>query len=286
MVGTTYAGQNIHLQASGKSSFCAQTLPDGTQGYVVFGSPQYPALNNGTVQYNQGHGASPIVTNAPNCTTSPPAGGVNEMASGCPPGMTGAATDANINACVANPAVAAPNLAPPSLSGMVNIPGCSDPPLTPGIYKVSTALCPGGLSFGASADFTCITFYLPDGAGITFSGKGSYTMTGNKAWGPGCAGYVSTGNVNDGKYPIYAPGRTTPTITVTKIGTVYAPVGTVFIPDGTASTDTNASWEATGQVITGDWEVQSGNHPNPDITYSAANNAQQNPVPPTARLTE
>jgi hypothetical protein len=171
---------------------------------------------------------------------------------------------------------------------MKAIPGCSDPTLTPGIYDVTTALCPGGLSFGSSTDFTCITFYLPDGATITFGGKGNFTMTGNKAWGPGCAGFIAAvpANANDGKYPIYAPLGTTPTITVTKNGTNYDPVGTVYIPDGLASTGQNAYWEATGQVITGDWEVQSGNHPNPDVTYSAAASAQQTPVTPTLRLAE
>jgi hypothetical protein len=168
----------------------------------------------------------------------------------------------------------------------LSIPSCSDPVLAPGIYNVSTALCPGGLSFGASTDFTCVTLYVLDGVTITFGGKGSYTMTGNKAWGPGCTGFTSAGNANDGKYPIYAPLGATPTITVTKNGTNYDPVGTVYVPDGTITTTSNAYWEVTGQVICGDWQVQSGNHPNPDVTYSAGNNAQQTPVTPTLRLAE
>jgi hypothetical protein len=284
VVGNTYAGTNVHLQSSGKASFCDQKLSDGTQGFLVFGAPQYPARQDGQEQNAQGFGASPIKSSVGSC---PQSNYVNEMASGCPPGTTGDSTQGTvINACVASPAITAPNLAPPSLSGMVNIPGCTDPALTPGIYQVSTAVCASGLSFGSSTDFTCVTFYLPDGATISFGGKGTYTMTGNKAWGPGCAGYVSTGNANDGKYPIYAPLGTTPTITVTKNGTNYDPVGTVYIPDGTASTGQNAYWEATGQVICGDWEVQSGNHTNPDVTYSAGASALQTPIPPSLRLAE
>jgi hypothetical protein len=286
VIGNTYAGVNVALQSSGKSSFCAQKLSDGTMGYLVFGAPQYPANNSGNEQYAQGFGASPIISSVAAC---PQPNNVNEMASGCPPGTTGDATQgAYINACVASPAISAPNLARPTLTGAVNIPSCSDPVLLPGIYNVSTTLCPSGLSFGASKDFTCVTLYVLDSVTITFGGKGSYTMTGNKAWGPGCTGFTAAvpPNANDGKYPIYAPLGTTPTITVTKDGTNYAPVGTVYIPDGTATTTSNASWEVTGQVICGDWQVQSGDHPNPDVTYSAGNSAQLTPATPTLRLAE
>jgi hypothetical protein len=171
---------------------------------------------------------------------------------------------------------------------MVNIPGCSDPSLAPGIDELTTTLCPSGLSFGSSTDLTCVTLYIPDASNVTFGGKGSYTMTGNKAWGPGCAGFVAAvpPNPDDGKYPIYAPLGATPTITVTKNGTNYDPVGTVYIPDGTVTTTSNAYWEATGQVICGDWQVQSGNHPNPDVTYNAGDSAQQTPTTPTLRIAE
>jgi hypothetical protein len=44
-------------------------------------------------------------------------------------------------------------------------------------------------------------------------------------------------------------------------------VGTVFLPGQTVNFSTNQAMEDVGQIYCGDWQVQSGNHPNPVVTY-------------------
>lgn len=47
-------------------------------------------------------------------------------------------------------------------------------------------------------------------------------------------------------------------------------VGTVFLPDQQINFSSNQSMEDVGSVYCGQWDVQSGNHPNPIVTYDPA----------------
>ena len=46
-------------------------------------------------------------------------------------------------------------------------------------------------------------------------------------------------------------------------------VGSIFLPGQQVSFSTNQAMEDAGSVYCGDWHVQSGNHPNPAVSYDA-----------------
>jgi hypothetical protein len=47
-------------------------------------------------------------------------------------------------------------------------------------------------------------------------------------------------------------------------------VGSVFLPGQEVSLNSNQSMEAAGQVYSGNWQVQSGDHPNPAVSFDAS----------------
>jgi hypothetical protein len=46
-------------------------------------------------------------------------------------------------------------------------------------------------------------------------------------------------------------------------------LGTAYLPDQHVSFSTNQAMEDVGSVYCGQWNVQSGNHPNPMVSYDA-----------------
>jgi len=60
-------------------------------------------------------------------------------------------------------------------------------------------------------------------------------------------------------------------------------LGTVFLPGQTISFNSNQAMEVVGEAYCGDWEVQSGDHPNPTVTYDSNGAAY---VVSTLRLAE
>jgi hypothetical protein len=46
-------------------------------------------------------------------------------------------------------------------------------------------------------------------------------------------------------------------------------VGTVFLPGQEISFGTNQALEDAGSIYCGNWQVQSGNHPNPAVSFDA-----------------
>ena len=46
-------------------------------------------------------------------------------------------------------------------------------------------------------------------------------------------------------------------------------VGSIFVPGQEISFNTNQALEGAGQVYCGGWAVQSGNHPNPAVSFDA-----------------
>jgi hypothetical protein len=51
-------------------------------------------------------------------------------------------------------------------------------------------------------------------------------------------------------------------------------IGTVYLPGQGVSFNTNQAMEDVGSIYVGDWNVQSGNHPNPAVTYDTAGGAK------------
>ncbi len=50
-------------------------------------------------------------------------------------------------------------------------------------------------------------------------------------------------------------------------------VGSIFLPGQQVSFSTNQAMEDAGSVYCGDWQVQSGNHPNPAVSFDAGDTA-------------
>jgi hypothetical protein len=50
-------------------------------------------------------------------------------------------------------------------------------------------------------------------------------------------------------------------------------VGSIFLPGQQISFGTNQALEDAGSVYCGDWQVQSGNHPNPMVSFDAGGTA-------------
>ncbi|HZS14836.1 MAG TPA: Tad domain-containing protein [Candidatus Dormibacteraeota bacterium] len=148
-----------------------------------------------------------------------------------------------------------------------------DHPLQQGVYQIEgngsgndvalgTALnnCPSGYSNFAFCLFG-VTFDLEAGATVTDNGMNYGAIT----------PYVPSTpqSVDDGKMPLFAPQGSAATLSVTNNGTTLFLQGTIYMVDGTVNVGQNAHVSIRGQAIVSNWQVQSGNHQNPDITYDA-----------------
>jgi hypothetical protein len=52
--------------------------------------------------------------------------------------------------------------------------------------------------------------------------------------------------------------------------------GTIYIPTGTVQEINNGSLQIqAGQAVAANWDVTSGNHPNPEITYDSGSVAPE-----------
>jgi len=156
--------------------------------------------------------------------------------------------------------------------------------LTPGVYEIQHASgCQDpcfDAEIAANQTLTQVTFYLDPGATLAITGNGT-TVTLSPYPGP-----VGTKNPDDGKFVIYAdPVIPTPTSTncAGKVpatendldidnanATLTITKGTIYLPGGRVFEKSNGSLQdLAGQAIVNEWCVQTGNHPNPEISYSA-----------------
>ena len=283
IVGDVYIGQAVQIQSSGKASFCAATNPDGSGGHIVLGPPQYPTSTASTVQWKQQHtnsftdGPANGVTKCQNADGTPavPTNSIDQMANeGCPTtlstgqGFSGYDDSAYTKGCVSNEVIQPPTMAEPSLTGATTITTCTNPSLANGVFILDSTKCPGGLSVTQNTTWSCVTVVDTGGVPITFGSGGGITMS-QSPFGSGCPGFTSSGDPNDGRIAIYVPSTTSATISIPHNGTTYTVTGSIYDPAGTVTVVTNAYINITGQAIVGTWDVQSGNHTNPDITYSA-----------------
>jgi hypothetical protein len=311
--GPVYVNRYIQPQSGGQSAFCANpSKTTAADGYILFGTPQkgdsgYDAKNNpGQADTPQDSNKDNPVQWFPLCDTTNTSGGVVNQTGplvdpsappeSCPT-ISGTNTtltyNLNIAACVANPVIQPPSMDPPptpwnvvgSLGGNKgNV--WSTLPSTPGVYEVQhnanclqksgcydLAITPSDKTGGF--DLNGYTFVLDKDATIQFNGGlktgPATTLT------PYNGG---TGKPTDGKYAIYAPsgsafvnidnqdGDGTPTLVITS--------GTIYIPTGTVQEINNGSLQIqAGQAVAANWDVTSGNHPNPEITYDSGSVAPE-----------
>ena len=252
-------------------------------------------------------------TNLPSMTsTCPGRGGFNvETAqstggyTNCPMGSS-PVTDTNGIQCVmANPTVPVLPMPSPTSSSL-----CSGGTATvnhatpPGIYAVA-ANCSVTLDF-SGGDVNCVDLLLSTGAKVAVNDKkGQDFMTSYDFSTSDSAGYSAITNLSPLPTDVTAtcPGASTGTNpdptgtragqcvlcqTYTATGTPITLsngdtgccsdslfVGTVFLPGSEVSFSTNQAMEDVGQVYCKYWAVQSGNHPNPVVTYDSGDMAAQ-----------
>ena len=313
--GNVYSYRNIQPQSSGQSAFCAATDPAGVLGHVILGAPQSGAFPNPDPAANSPyqHNLLPVsaetVTHVSSCS-GVSGGNVSQTANigscgtlnvnGVPSLQT--TQDPTSLACMADPPQVPPDLQGPSSSGnVVHEDGSGlgsgqtvlnvTTALTPGLYfvthnpncaapgctdvTINTAVpssCTGSLAGAYDICLQGVTFWLDQGATISVGTKINALIS------PYMPPAGSGNNPNDGNFPVYAPLGSSAGIYVSKNGTALTLTGTVYMPTGTMSIGQNALLNIQGQVIVNQWNVQSGNHTNPEITYQKAAVAAQREV--------
>lgn len=302
--GNVYSYRDVQPQAAGQSAFCADTDPANNPGHVVLGAPQsgpFPSPDpaaGAPYQNTLLPTTAQILTKVSSCSGT--GGGVvaqtaaiGSCGSISVPGLPTLSTtqDPRSLACMANPPIVPPDLQGPSNAGnVVRLDGSAlasgqsvltvTTALTPGLYFIThNPLCvaPGCTDVVISSAVagsctgiyvgvydTClpgVTFWLDQGASISVSSKVRVLTS------PYVPPSGSSQNPNDGMFSVYAPLGSSAGIYITKNGTSLATSGTVYMPTGTMSLADNALLNIQGQAIVNQWNVQSGNHTNPEITF-------------------
>jgi hypothetical protein len=120
-----------------------------------------------------------------------------------------------------------------------------------------------------------VTFMLLPGATVGFD-HGATVMS----WPPPTSFQQTTKNSYDSVYPLWFAPAAVPAYDqiVLRNGSLWNTAGTIYGPDSNANVDQNSRLTVDGQALVNSWEVQSGFHSNPDITYDAARLASQREV--------
>lgn len=320
VVGDAYLGQGFAPQSSGKAGLCVKEIPgpepngdsDGDaggeqdddlddQGHVVFATvppsvgpePEYdspcPSGNAGGGIYVQQSAPQP---------TAP---------TNCPSGSTpqqGKSTWVCVQPTPAVPNVPAPTPTQPDWCDFT-LKHASPP----GVYPVAAG-CAATLDFSVG-DIDCVSLVLRSGSRVKIDNKKSEQYVTSYAFDPAAdpQAVAAIGKLAGAHNPLPCPGASTHP---EDRSVVWAPdpgaaactssscptamsngstgccsdtlfVGTVYLPNQEVLFATNQAMEDVGSVYVGDWEVQSGNHPNPIVTYDAAAAAS---VAPALRLVE
>lgn len=146
-----------------------------------------------------------------------------------------------------------------------SLPSCADVSIDQQSGNVAadpsgSSQCPSGGSFNV---WLCsVTFWLDSNATIQVGNGETAVITPYMPAQP---------QGNDGVFPIYAPYQSAgQQVSITNNNSFLAMSGTTYLPGGTFSVGQNAFVYIQGQAIVNQWNVQSGNHPNPDIQWDAS----------------
>jgi hypothetical protein len=126
--------------------------------------------------------------------------------------------------------------------------------------STGSAQCPTGGTFNV---WLCdVTFWLDPNATFQVSNGETAVIT----------PYVpSSPQGNDGVFPFYGSyGTSGQEVSITNTNSFLAMSGTTYLPGGTFAVGQNAFVYIDGQAIVNQWNVQSGNHPNPDIQWDSS----------------
>ncbi|MGC8461945.1 MAG: pilus assembly protein TadG-related protein [Candidatus Dormibacteria bacterium] len=287
--GDTYVGEGIIPQSSGKAAFCALSNPGlGITSGQIFFAPQPPSITKftGVGQIQTPPNVQYSATSA-SCSTTGIYASDPGTSSSC--SLQGATWDSTNYVCVFNPPPTPPIVETPqvpaaypgdlytSFCGTIN---SSSPQ---GVYDIS----PGcNLKVDFSNNINCISIVLPDSpsnpATLTMensTGSTALTAYGNESKALGCHGAGYSGN-NSAIYAPYDPSvdltgssSLSPVQMVTNSKSsknLYTIDGAVYMPSGELDMTSNVPISIIGQAIVGVWNVQTGNHTNPVVTYNGS----------------
>jgi type II secretory pathway pseudopilin PulG len=286
IIGDAFVGGGYVPQSSGKAGLCVTDVPGGGQGHVVFGS--VPPLVGPDPQYSNGGVCSGGGTLSAQAATPQSSAPTNCPSGSTPQSYNGGANWACYQPNPALPAIPAPTPTQSALCG-TNGSATVDATTTAGVYPVGAG-CAVTIDF-SSGNINCVSLVLGAGSTVTTYNKKStnyisaygfnptgdtvasstLTAAGLPVPGASCGGAA----INADRSVIWAPDTSTsPMPTVITNGSngccsdsVF--LGTIFVPDQGISYSTNQAMEDVGSVYCGQWDVQSGNHPNPMVTYDA-----------------
>ncbi len=290
--GDAFVGNGYSPQSAGKAGLCVYEVANGTQGHIVFGT--VPPSTGPEPSYGQTPSTSP-------CSGGNAKGALSAQApspqvtspTNCPPPSTPYQdTSTGTWLCyLANPSV--PNIVAPKVGqGAGTTLGCSatvNASTSAGVYGVP-ANCAVTLDF-SSGDINCVSLVLGAGASVSVKDKKGQDYITSYGFNPtgdtvadaditalgatvptsACGG----AGVNADNAVIWAPTTTTSPMPVAltngSTGCCSATlfVGSIFLPGQEISFNTNQALEDAGSVYCGNWQVQSGNHPNPAVSYDA-----------------
>ncbi|HEV7677524.1 MAG TPA: Tad domain-containing protein [Candidatus Dormibacteraeota bacterium] len=286
IVGDAFVGGGYVPQSSGKAGLCILDVPGGGQGHVVFGS--VPPLVGPDPQYGNGGACAGGGTLSAQAATPQASAPTNCPAGSSPQSYNGGGTWACSQPSPALPAIPAPTATQSALCG-ANGSATVSASTTAGVYPVGAG-CTVTIDF-ASGNIDCVSLVLAAGSTVSINNKkGTNYMS---AYGFNPTGDTVASNalttaglpvptaacggasINADRSAIWAPDTSaTPMPTVISNGltgccsdSVF--LGTIFVPGQGVSFGTNQAMEVVGSVYCGQWDVQSGNHLNPMVTYDA-----------------
>lgn len=319
--GNVYAARYLSPQGNGHAAICAGPDSNGNPGFIVLGSPQQP--DAGYSNDGQNHnsqvppGSDPIIDGFACSIANPPSAGTVAMsanpvnAAGCQaayPGYISLVWDATDQACEANPPMAPPPVAQPSIPSVLTVPqycgtgglngagsyqpgyyncpgnGTSltigDQPMIPGIYQIeanSRSGCDVVIAPSGNVNLIGVTFYLMHGAGMCVNPPSGTTINQTPYCASCASGTVAAG---DGIYDVLSDNSGNPTITMNTAGGgstsgIWQLSGVIWLSAGTVNIGNKDALIDSGQVIVNTWNDQSGYHPDPSVSYSAGNSPPQ-----------
>ena len=291
--GDAFVGNGYQAQSNGQGGLCVYTIGDGSQGHVVFGA--VPPSVGPEPSYGKTPASSPCSGgNAKGALSAQAPSPQGAAPTNCPVPSTPFQDPSSRKwlCYLANPSV--PQVARPAIGqGAGTTLGCGSSVsarTSPGVYGVP-ATCVVTIDF-SRGDINCVSLVLGAGSSVSIKDKSardyitSYgfdpaggtvadaaiSALGAKVPKSACGGAA----INANNAVIWAPSSTASPMPVVLSNsskgccsdTLF--VGSVFLPGQEVNLNSNQSMEVAGQVYCGNWQVQSGNHPNPAVSFDAS----------------
>lgn len=295
--GDAFVGNGYLPQSKGVAGLCVYEVAGGTQGHIVFGT--VPPSSGPDPIYGQTPASSPCTppNNAKGALSAQAPSPQATSPTNCPSSSTpfldpGTGTWL---CYLANPSV--PNIAAPTVGqGAGTTLACNstvNSSTVAGVYGVP-ANCAVTLDF-ARGDINCVSLVLGAGSSVAVKDKKGQDYVTSYGFNPtgdtvadadmtalgitvptsACGG----AGINADNAVIWAPNTATNPMPVALSNgstgccseTLF--VGTIFLPGQEVNFATNQTLYDAGSIYCGNWQVQSGNHTNPMVSFDAGDTA-------------